>query len=266
MLKKRRKHEEHPENHERWLVSYADFITLMFAFFVVMFATSQSDQAKTRAVANAVETALKDEKFSSKVMSVISGHMDTKKTDGSTGLKGLQDLKPHAGAQKLPELTPSLKRLTQELDADIRAGRLQVNLEPRGLVISLREGAFFSPGDDTLNKERLGSLAKLAAVIKPLANPVRLEGHTDAMPIKNSRFRNNWELSAARSVAVLQMLKDQFAVAESRMAIVGYADTVPMESNATDTGRAHNRRVDITILNEDAIGREARRVAGEPHK
>src|SRR4051812_17783939 len=82
-VSRRRKDEDPPENHERWLVSYADFITLMFAFFVVMFATSQSDQVKTRAVANAVERALKDEKFSSKVMSVLAGHEDTKKTDGS---------------------------------------------------------------------------------------------------------------------------------------------------------------------------------------
>lgn len=255
----RRKHHEEHENHERWLVSYADFITLMFAFFVVMFATSEADKAKTKAVATAVENALKDDKFSERVKAAFTGSAAAgKASSASSGLSLKTQKAQKVEAPKFAELTPSLKRLTAELEPDIQAGRLQVSLEPRGLVISLKEGAFFSPGDDTLNKDRLSSLSKLAAVVRPLPNPVRLEGHTDAVPIKNSRFRNNWELSAARSIAVLRLLNDQFQVEEHRMAIVGYADTAPMESNDTDTGRAKNRRVDITILNETATRREAK--------
>lgn len=250
-MRARKKHEEHPENHERWLISYADFITLMFAFFVVMFATSESDKVKTKAVATAIEKALKDENFSTKVKAALANSPAGKDgvSGGSTSLKNLKADKP-ANAQKFAELTPSLKKLTKDLESDIHAGRLQVNLEPRGLVISLKEGAFFSPGDDTLNKDRLGSLAKLAAVVEPLPNPVRLEGHTDSIPIRNSRFQNNWELSAARSITVLRLLKEHFNVKESRMGIIGYADTSPMDTNDTDEGRARNRRVDITILNE----------------
>jgi chemotaxis protein MotB len=258
----RRKHiEEHPVNHERWLVSYADFITLMFAFFVVMFATSESDKAKSKAVSTAVENALNNDKFSAKVKAALTGSPAAK--DAGSSSRGLTSPKKTSKTDepKFAELTPSLKKLTAELEPDIQAGRIQLNLEPRGLVISLREGAFFSPGDDTLNKDRLGSLAKLAAVIRPLPNPVRLEGHTDAVPIKNSRFRNNWELSAARSIAVLRLLNEQFRVQEHRMAIVGYADKAPLESNDTDAGRARNRRVDITILNENATSREARPAA-----
>ena len=161
-------------------------------------------------------------------------------------------------AEKLPELTPSLKKLTAELEGDIKAGRVQISLEPRGLVISLKEGAFFEPGDDTVHKERYGSIAKLASVLKPLPNPVRLEGHADSTPIRNSRFRSNWELSAARSISVLQLLRDRFEVPESRMAIVGYADTVAMDTNTTDAGRARNRRVDLTILNDVANSQEAK--------
>jgi chemotaxis protein MotB len=260
-MSRRRQHEEHAENHERWLVSYADFITLMFAFFVVMFATSESDKAKTKAVATAVENALKDDKFSARVKAALSGSTATAGSSGG-GLTSLKNHKTHRPDEpQFAELTPSLKKLTAELEPDIQAGRLQVSLEPRGLVISLKEGAFFSPGDDTLNRDRLGSLAKLAAVIRPLPNPVRLEGHTDAVPIKNSRFRNNWELSAARSIAVLRLLNEEFQVAEKRMAIVGYADKSPMESNDTDAGRARNRRVDITILNESATSKEAKPAA-----
>jgi chemotaxis protein MotB len=258
MTSARKRPEESHENHERWLVSYADFITLMFAFFVVMFATSQSDKAKTKAVSDAVERALADEHFASKLKQVL-GPSKAAKDRKSEAISLLTEKKAEQKpAEKLPELTPSLKKLTAELESDIKAGRVQISLEPRGLVISLKEGAFFEPGDDTVHKERYGSIAKLASVLKPLPNPVRLEGHTDSTPIRNSRFRSNWELSAARSISVLQLLRDRFEVPESRMAIVGYADTVAMDTNTTDAGRARNRRVDLTILNDVANSQEAK--------
>jgi chemotaxis protein MotB len=261
MTSTRRKHEESHENHERWLVSYADFITLMFAFFVVMFATSQADRTKTKAVSDAVEKALADEHFATKVKQILDPAKASKSAAKAqpSGLLAAANKEQSQLAEKLPELTPSLKRLTAELEADIKAGRVQISLEPRGLVISLKEGAFFEPGDDTVHQERYGSIAKLANVLKPLPNPVRLEGHTDSLPIRNTRFRSNWELSAARSIAVLQLLRDRFSVSESRMAIVGYADTIAMDTNATDAGRARNRRVDLTILNEAATSHEPKR-------
>jgi chemotaxis protein MotB len=257
MTSARKKPEESHENHERWLVSYADFITLMFAFFVVMFATSQADKVKTKAVSDAVERALADEHFASKLKQVL-GPSKAAKDRKAEAMSLLAEKKAEKPAEKLPELTASLKKLTAELESDIKAGRVQISLEPRGLVISLKEGAFFEPGDDTVHKERYGSIAKLASVLKPLPNPVRLEGHTDSTPIRNSRFRSNWELSAARSISVLQLLRDRFEVPESRMAIVGYADTVAMDTNTTDAGRARNRRVDLTILNDVATSQEAK--------
>ena len=260
MTSTRRKQEESHQNHDRWLVSYADFITLMFAFFVVMFATSQADRAKTKAVSSAVEMALADEHFATKLKHVLGSRKASEKVSKAEAIGLLAENTRHEQqpGEKLPELAPSLKKLTAELESDIKAGRIQISLEPRGLVISLKEGAFFEPGDDTVHQERYGSIAKLANVLKPLPNPVRLEGHTDSLPIRNSRFRSNWELSAARSIAVLQILRDQFAVPQSRMAIVGYADNVALDTNETDAGRARNRRVDLTILNEAASSREAK--------
>jgi chemotaxis protein MotB len=252
----KRQPEAEGANHERWLVSYADFITLMFAFFVVMFATSQSDRAKTKAVSDAVEKALSDEHFAAKLKQVLGPSKASRSSVAAQPTGLLADKKEPQQSEKLPELTPSLKKLTAELESDIKAGRVQISMEPRGLVISLKEGAFFEPGDDTVHKERFGSIAKLANVLGPLPNPVRLEGHTDSFPIRNSRFRSNWELSAARSIAVLQLLRDRFGVPESRMAIVGYADTVAMDTNETGAGRARNRRVDLTILNEAASNHE----------
>jgi chemotaxis protein MotB len=223
----------------------------MFAFFVVMFASSQADKAKTKAVSSAVESALRDEQFASKVKEALSGSSGKQKSQGMSLQKVKDDPK------KFADLTPSLQQLTLDLEEDIKAGRIQINMEQRGLVISLKEGAFFDSGDDRVLKERYASIQKLARVIKPLPNPVRLEGHTDSVPVHNSRFRSNWSLSAARSIAVLEILRDQFAVPEARMAVVGYADTLAMDNNNTEQGRARNRRVDLTILNDAATRSEA---------
>lgn len=253
--------DEPAQNHERWLVSYADFITLMFAFFVVLFATSQSDRAKTKAVAEAIEKALRDEKFGAKLKFVLGGSTDLRNPTGNADIAGLRDRKPKTEpTARLAELTPSFKQLTSDLEEDIKAGRIQINMEPRGLVISLREGAFFNSGDDAVLKERYTSIGKLAKVVSTVPNPVRLEGHTDSRPVHNGRFRSNWELSAARSIAVLQILRDRFSIPEARMAIVGYSDTLATDSNDTEEGRARNRRVDLTILNDAAnIGESPRK-------
>ncbi|HYP06931.1 MAG TPA: flagellar motor protein MotB [Bryobacteraceae bacterium] len=258
----RRQREDPPANHERWLVSYSDFITLMFAFFVVLFATSQSDIAKTRAVSEAVENALRDEKFGAKLKYVLGGSVSQTNPTGNASLSGLRGRHPKSDpSEKLAELTPSFKRLTRELEDDIKAGRIQINMEPRGLVISMKEGAFFNSGDDAVLKERWASIGKLANVVKAVPNPVRLEGHTDSRPVHNGRFRSNWELSAARSIAVLEILRDQFGIQEGRMAVVGYSDTLATDSNDTEEGRARNRRVDMTILNEAAsIGESTKRL------
>jgi chemotaxis protein MotB len=254
----RRRTDEPHANHDRWLISYADFITLMFAFFVVLFASSQSDRAKTKAVSDAVENALRDEKFGAKLKFVLGGSLNPSNPTGNADITGLRDRKPkRATNEKLAELTPSFKELTRELRDDIKAGRIQINMEPRGLVISLKEGAFFDSGDDAVLKERYMSIGKLAKVVKSVPNPVRLEGHTDSRPVHNGRFRSNWQLSAARSIAVLEILRDQFSIPERQMAIVGYSDTLATDSNDTEEGRARNRRVDLTILNDAANVGEA---------
>jgi chemotaxis protein MotB len=113
----------------------------------------------------------------------------------------------------------------------------------------LQEAAFFPSGGDMLEPTSLPSVEKVAAAIRDLPNPVRLEGHTDSVPIHTARFRNNWELSAARSITMLDVLSSKFAITAERFAVAGYADTSPVASNDTEEGRARNRRVDIVILN-----------------
>jgi chemotaxis protein MotB len=242
-----------PENHERWLVSYADFITLLFAFFVVMFASSQTDKGRARQVSAAVEKALDNGHSISvpaAVARVLGGTVDDK-GQGNAMMKGPGGTQPSAKEQpeNVVELMPSLERLNKELEMEIQQGKLEIRLEPRGLVISLRQSAFFPSGTDAMDQSNLPSMKKIAELIATLPNSIQLEGHTDSIPIHNARFNSNWELSCARAIAVLETFCGTFELGRTRFSVVGRADTVPIDSNQTQEGRARNRRVDIVILN-----------------
>ncbi len=252
------------ENHERWLVSYADFITLLFAFFVVMFATSQTDKGKAQQVSDSVKRALEGEKIS-QVVAAILGGTASDKGKGNAMMRGPGGSSQSVVAkdpkkdEKLAELLPSLQILSEELKNEIAAGKIKLSMQPRGLVISFTQAALFAPGEDVISPEAYGGLEKVASAIGKMPNPVRLEGHTDSTPINTARFHSNWELSAARSIAILELLSGKFSVPRNRLSIAGYADTAPLASNDNEEGRARNRRADIVILNEQGV-------IGEPAK
>ena len=151
------------------------------------------------------------------------------------------------------ELAPSLKALTVDMEKEIKDGKVEVHLEPRGLVVSLKQTAFFPSGADVIDPKTYPIVEKLAAALNAVGNPLRIEGHTDSQPIHTARFRSNWELSAARSIAMMEILATQFAVDRKRVAVVGFADNNPEASNDTPEGRAKNRRVDIVIMNQMAL-------------
>ena len=205
-----------PENHERWLVSYADFITLLFAFFVVMFASSQTDKAKAKQVSDAVTQALENGGVRAMVHEILGGTVDEKGKGNArcTDLGVLRSVKQHEPRPTPPpevaELLPSMKYLTGELQDEIKTGKIEMRLEARGLVISLKQAAFFPSAGDTVDPASFASMQKVSAVLHDLPNSVRLEGHTDSRPIHTARFRNNWELSVARSIAMLNVLSDKF--------------------------------------------------------
>jgi chemotaxis protein MotB len=253
-MARKKKPAEH-ENHERWLVSYADFMTLLFAFFVVMFATSQTDKVKAQQVSDSVKKALEGKSVAAMVATLLGGAVD-KKGQGNAehrGPGGAKLFKPDAGKKasgEVVELMPSLNVLTKELEQEIKSGKLRISMGERGLTISFQQAALFPSGEDEIALNTYATIAKIATALNEIPNPARLEGHTDSVPIHNSRFRSNWELSAARSIALMLLMTDTFKVDRNKVSVAGYADTAPNDTNETEAGRARNRRVDVVILNE----------------
>jgi chemotaxis protein MotB len=267
--KHKHQHEEH-ENHERWLISYADFITLLFAFFVVMFASSQADKNKAQAVSEAITQAFEGRGEITRIAEVLGGVRDDKgkgnaamKGPGGTVVKGQQPNPqpppppPPQGQAQPQELSKTLQVLVKDLKKEIDTGKISVSMESRGLVVTLQEAAFFPSGQDTLLPAALPSIEKIGRAVVKVPNMIRLEGHTDSIPIHTDRFRSNWALSSARGVTVLELLRDRHNIPSHRMAVIAYADTIAKAANDTEEGRARNRRVDITILNEHGAKVEA---------
>jgi chemotaxis protein MotB len=164
--------------------------------------------------------------------------------------QSLQDHAVHAATanphshDSVPALQQTQQRL-QEQGLDLRR-------EPRGLIISLPQAVLFGSGDDRINPLAFPMVSRIAAVLRDIQNKVTLVGHADAIPIHNQRFKSNWELSAARSLNLLELLATEYGIDESRLSIQSFGSYSPKDSNETESGRAENRRVEILILNEPA--------------
>jgi chemotaxis protein MotB len=241
------------ENHDRWLVSYADLVTLLFAFFVVMFASTQTDKTRAKQISEAVQKALHEGSTPPKIAAILGGTVDDKGR-GNAMLRGpalrQPEKTPEAAPPHLLNLVSAIKLLRTKLASEIDQGSVEIHVEERGVIIGLNAAVFFPSGNDSIDESVYPTTAKVAAVLNQLPNSLRLEGHTDSLPINNDRFRSNWELSAARSIAMLRLLNERYSVARGRMAVVGYADTLSVDSNETEAGRRKNRRVDIVIVSD----------------
>ncbi|MEZ5354175.1 MAG: flagellar motor protein MotB [Bryobacteraceae bacterium] len=268
-MARRKKHVEHG-SHERWLVSYADFITLLFAFFVVMFASSNRPRQDRRDGAVG-EGALQEDQRVQKLASILGGSSEDD-GKGNAQMKGPGGARQGGEDKPGNELKQAQKQLTELLDQEIEDRKVEVSMDPRGLVISFQQAAFFPSGGDEMPEESLAALEKVADVIRDVPNPVRFEGHTDSVPLRgNGRFRSNWELSAARAIAMMEALATCCDLTRERFSIGGYAENAPVADNDTEEGRGRNRRVDIVILNAAGLrdepylpgGREIERPAVE---
>jgi len=247
-------------NHDRWLVSYADFITLLFAFFVVLYASSQVDKRKAGHLAEAIKVAFQElgAFTASNAKAGVQG-------DRATPIQDAQDAENaklaaalgnivNSGSEKLTGAaeTQSLKDAQQEiqkaLHPEIERHEVSMSMRPDGLAISLKEIGFFDSGTATIRPDALDAISRLAAVLKLRPENLRIEGHTDDVPIHNSRFASNWELSSSRATEMIRMLITQHGLDPSRLSASGYAEFHPIAANNTVLGRAQNRRVDIVIL------------------
>jgi chemotaxis protein MotB len=254
-MARRAKHAAH-QNHERWMVSYADFVTLLFAFFVVMYATARIDESAPQRVSESVREALREDSFQSLVSTLLDEEKRNPGAYSADPAKRKKSTASKADAVLLEQFLPSMNFLSHELSDEIKKEQVQIRLTRRGLVISLRQAAFFPSGQDVIAPETYQAIGKVAQTIAKLPNHVRLEGHTDAIPIRNSQFRSNWHLSTARAISMLDLLTTEFKVPGNKFTVAGYAETIPVASNDTDDGRRKNRRVDIVVLNLYGINDE----------
>lgn len=242
-----------PVNHERWLVSYADFITLLFAVFVVMFASSYVDIQKMKQVAQSIRSGFNKASIPGSVP--LTGGIGSIPIIEGDFTQGLIDLAPALNELFVREQT-ELQRVAETIqdaierstEAKIAVDMVRFHVNEQGLVISLSAKYFFDPGKAVLHPEVLPIIDQIALVLKPMDREIRIEGHTDDVPIQTAIYPSNWELSAARATHVIKYLVDKFGLPTSRMSAVGYGEFRPVAVNTTVDGRARNRRVDIVAL------------------
>lgn len=253
-MARKKKHAEHV-NHERWLVSYADFITLLFAFFVVMFAASNTDQKKAGQVAQAVQGAFHDLAVfapSGKVVPLYDeGGIPSGKQTAVGNTHGGFDSVGVVG-KSAEELKAVKGQLQQALKEEVKAGAVRISEDGRGVTISLAEAGFFDAGSAVMQPRAIEILDRIADKVRQLSGTVRVEGHTDNTPIHTAQYPSNWELSTARATHVLQYLLANGNVPPSRLSAVGYGEYRPIAENDTPVGRSANRRVDLVLLGADA--------------
>jgi chemotaxis protein MotB len=237
----KRKHEEH-ENHERWLVSYADFITLLFAFFVVMYSISSVNIGKYRTVSESIKAALNPLANQSGANQIINV--------GEAKL-ALQGRNPTDAKEVTIRRIRQLAQVIKDKHLkDMVAFVTVVQTINGDIVITIPDRLLFNSGEAIVRTEALPFLEGLGGAILEMNRHARVEGHTDNVPIRTAQFPSNWELSAARAVMVVRVLSELYGVPADHLAAVGHADTRPVTVNSDAEQRAKNRRVEVVILEQ----------------
>ena len=237
--KKKKGGDEEKENGERWLLSYADFITLMFAFFVVLWALRADDAKKYDEFSQAFQTI-----FSGANMGYVIDQANSKGTKGEM-LQGKQ--------QEDPSKTLREKRNTLQTQLEYRLKNImpqnqyKVTEVQEGIKITLFSDTFFAPGSPEVQPEAVPFIGKIAEGIKALPNAVRIEGHTDGSVVEGEKFSKEWQLSTERALSVLNLLFS-YGYPEDKSSVAGYGSTKPVATNLTPEGQAFNRRVDVLVL------------------
>jgi chemotaxis protein MotB len=247
MAARRKRAEEHETaGHERWLISYADFITLLFAFFVVMYAVSSVNEGRYRVLSDALSSAfsgIKVEAIAPGALVPITPH----------GLRHPPAPPPKMTSAQEAHMGDVADRLARALSVLVKDGQVRVSNTVRGVAVEINASVLFAPAQCELQPASLPTLRSIAAVLAGLDDLVQVEGHTDNLPIATSQFPSNWELSSARAGSVVRFFIDH-DMAPARLSAAGYSEFRPVASNQTPEGRARNRRVTLIILPADPKG------------
>lgn len=244
-MAKKHKHEEH-ENHERWVVSFADFMTLLFAFFVVMYASSRVDTNKLVETTESVRWALnyKGEGGINR-LSIFKGPP----TEG--GCAANMGTVPQSNSVNRELVEKSRRRMERALKPFLmdrsKSSSVSIEIEKGRLRLRLAAQRFFDAASASLRPEALAVLDAIGLELKDSGQNVRVEGHTDDEPISSTRFRNNWELSAARAATVVSYLEQAHDIAPTRLAAAGLGSSQPLVSNDTQANRELNRRIELVL-------------------
>jgi len=235
MLRRRKSNDD--ENLERWLLTYADLITLLLAFFIVMYSMSQVD-------------AKKFGKISEALSGVLRGGPVVKKKGNKSGTA------PGKGIIRIGQLMSVGEMVKSDLKEKGDSALVSIEMSERGLVIHIMESALFKPGLAELEPRAQQILDLVAEHLKDVSNHIRIEGHTDNIPINTNKYPSNWELSSARATEVVRYFVTNHAIPPSRISALGYGEYRPLKPNNTSENRAQNRRVDIVILTAELTAAE----------
>lgn len=261
-MARRRRLEPENHNHDRWLISYADFITLLFAFFVVLYALSSVNQGKYKVLSDSLVTAFKAEPrviqpiqvgeiSRAKAINIMKhdGHKSTLDTDNTTNQDNYLEVNLQEMANKIEHAMGQL--INQDL--------VKVRRSKSWLEIEINSSLLFNSGNAKFVKESASVLKDIAKIMKSFPNPVNVEGFTDNVPIKNEMFPSNWVLSAARAASVVHIFEKN-GVAPERMTAIGYGEYRPIADNTSPSGRRKNRRVVLAVLAENKTVRIDKRM------
>jgi chemotaxis protein MotB len=244
MTRKRRRGHEERENHDRWLVSYADFITLLFAFFVVMYSISSVNEGRYRVLSNALSNAfgyLRANPTSSAVAPIIASVAPAVPIKSRSNS---EDEKVKKETKKMQDLAESILKVLAPL---VKDGQVRVTRGARGVGVEINASLLFAPAQALLQPDSIAALKAVADVLANVEEPIQVEGHTDDIPISTPQFPSNWELSSARASTVARFFVDN-GISGQRLTAAGYAENRPIDSNLTPESRARNRRVTLMIL------------------
>lgn len=249
---RRRAHAEEHENHERWLVSYADFITLLFAFFVVMYSLSTVNEGKYRILSDSLVAAFRNVNINTRGEQMVPG-AQAPAANPALPQAGIRPIVPPKNAkeeerkrQAREKMRDMAREIMGVLAPLVREGKVSVTEGLKGITVEINASVLFPVGEARLQPAAVKALHAVAEVVATAEFPITVEGHTDPTPIATPQFPSNWELSGARASSVVRLFVES-GVAAQRLTATGYGEQRPVASNDTPEGRARNRRVTILI-------------------